>query len=73
MPSSTRSWKWWNGCGTDSRENYCLTIGSDIFVHGPSLSVFNGMRRDPHSIEAQKLRVESAETYGNFVTVKREP
>jgi hypothetical protein len=50
-----------------------LTIGSVIFVHGPSLSVFNGMRRDPDSIEAQKLRVESAEKYGNFVTVKREP
>jgi len=50
-----------------------LTIGSDVFVHGPRLSVVNGMRRDPHSIEAQKLWVESAETYGNFVTVKREP
>lgn len=44
-----------------------------IFVRWPSLAVFTDMRLDPVYIEAQKHRVESAETYGNFVTIKREP
>ena len=43
-----------------------------LFVRWPSLAVFTNMRLDPGYIEAQKHRVESAETYGNFVTVKRE-
>lgn len=42
-----------------------------IFVRWPSLAVFTDMRLDPGYIEAQKHRVESAETYGNFITVKR--
>jgi uncharacterized protein (DUF1330 family) len=43
-----------------------------IFVRWPSLAVFTDMRLGPEYIEAQKHRVESAETYGNFVTVMRE-
>ena len=42
-----------------------------LFVRWPSLAVFTDMRLDPEYIEAQKHRVESAETYGNFLTVKR--
>ncbi len=42
-----------------------------IFVRWPSLAVFTDLRLDPGYIEAQRHRVESAETYGNFVTVKR--
>lgn len=42
-----------------------------IFVRWPSLAVFTDMRLDPGYIEAQQHRVESAETYGNFITVKR--
>jgi hypothetical protein len=30
------------------------------------------MRLDPSYVEAQKHRVESAETYGNFITIKCE-
>jgi uncharacterized protein (DUF1330 family) len=43
-----------------------------LFVRWPSLAVFTNMRLDPAYIEAQKHRVESAETYGNFVTIKRD-
>jgi uncharacterized protein (DUF1330 family) len=43
-----------------------------LFVRWPSLAVFTNMRLDPDYIEAQRHRVESAETYGNFVTIKRE-
>lgn len=43
-----------------------------VFVRWPSLAVFTDMRLEPSYLEAQKNRVESAETYGNFVTVKRE-
>jgi uncharacterized protein (DUF1330 family) len=43
-----------------------------IFVRWPSLAVFTDLRLDPGYIEAQKHRVESAETYGNFVTIKRD-
>ena len=43
-----------------------------LFVRWPSLAVFTNMRLDPGYLEAQKHRVESAETYGNFVTIKRE-
>ena len=43
-----------------------------LFVRWPSLAVFTDMRLTPAYIEAQELRVESAETYGNFVTIKRE-
>lgn len=43
-----------------------------VFVRWPSLAVFTDMRLAPEYIEAQKHRVESAETYGNFVTVKRD-
>jgi uncharacterized protein (DUF1330 family) len=43
-----------------------------IFVRWPSLAVFTDMRLDPSYVEAQKHRVESAETYGNFITIKRE-
>lgn len=43
-----------------------------VFVRWPSLAVFTDMRLEPSYIEAQRHRVESAETYGNFVTVKRE-
>jgi hypothetical protein len=43
-----------------------------IFVRWPSLAVFTDLRLDPSYLEAQKHRVESAETYGNFVTIKRE-
>jgi hypothetical protein len=43
-----------------------------IFVHWPSLAVFTDMRLDPTDIEAQQHRVESAETYGNFVTIARD-
>ena len=42
-----------------------------IFVRWPSLAVFTDMRLDAGYIAAQKHRVESAETYGNFITVKR--
>jgi uncharacterized protein (DUF1330 family) len=43
-----------------------------LFVRWPSLAVFTDMRLDPEYVEAQKHRVESAETYGNFVTIARE-
>jgi uncharacterized protein (DUF1330 family) len=43
-----------------------------LFVRWPSLAVFTDMRLDPEYIAAQKHRVESAETYGNFVTIARE-
>ena len=43
-----------------------------LFVRWPSLAVFTDMRLDPAYVEAQKHRVESAETYGNFVTIRRE-
>jgi uncharacterized protein (DUF1330 family) len=43
-----------------------------LFVRWPSPAVFTDMRLDPEYIEAQKHRVESAETYGNFVTIARE-
>lgn len=43
-----------------------------LFVRWPSLAVFTNMRLDPGYIAAQKHRVESAETYGNFVTIKRD-
>ncbi len=42
-----------------------------IFVRWPSLAVFTEMRLEPEYIEAQRHRVESAERYGNFVTVRR--
>jgi uncharacterized protein (DUF1330 family) len=42
-----------------------------IFVRWPSLAVFTDLRLDPEYIAAQKHRVESAQTYGNFVTIKR--
>jgi uncharacterized protein (DUF1330 family) len=43
-----------------------------IFVRWPSLAVFTDLRLDPDYVVAQRHRVESAETYGNFVTIKRE-
>ena len=43
-----------------------------VFVRWPSLAVFTDARLDPTYIEAQKLRVESAEVYGNFVTIARD-
>jgi uncharacterized protein (DUF1330 family) len=43
-----------------------------LFVRWPSLAVFTDMRLDPGYIAAQTHRVESSETYGNFVTLKRE-
>ena len=42
-----------------------------VFVRWPSLAVFTDVRLDPAYIEAQKHRVESAEVYGNFVTIAR--
>jgi uncharacterized protein (DUF1330 family) len=44
-----------------------------VFVRWPSLAVFTDMRLDPEYIAAQQRRVESAETYGNFITIVREP
>jgi uncharacterized protein (DUF1330 family) len=42
-----------------------------IFVRWPSLAVFTDMRLEPEYIAAQRSRVESAETYGNFVITAR--
>ena len=43
-----------------------------VFVRWPSLAVFTDMRLDPGYLEAQRHRVESAETYGNFITIARD-
>ncbi len=43
-----------------------------LFVRWPSLAVFTDMRLEPEYIAAQQHRVESAETYGNFITIKRD-
>jgi uncharacterized protein (DUF1330 family) len=43
-----------------------------LFVRWPSLAVFIDMRLEPSYVEAQKHRVESAETYGNFITIRRD-
>lgn len=42
-----------------------------IFVRWPSLAVFTDMRLEPEYVAAQRNRVTSAETYGNFVTIAR--
>lgn len=39
-----------------------------VFVRWPSMRVFQDLRLNPDYLEAQKHRVASAETYGNFVT-----
>jgi uncharacterized protein (DUF1330 family) len=49
-----------------------ITWSRVIFVCWPSLTVFTDMRLDPDYIEAQKHRVESAESHSNLVTLKRE-
>jgi uncharacterized protein (DUF1330 family) len=48
-----------------------ITWSRLVFVRWPSLAVFTDVRLDPTYIEAQKHRVESAEVYGNFITIAR--
>jgi uncharacterized protein (DUF1330 family) len=42
-----------------------------VFVRWPSAAVFTDLRLTPAYIEAQRHRVQAAQTYGNFVTTKR--
>ncbi len=42
-----------------------------VFVRWPSAAVFTDLRLTPDYIAAQRHRVQSAQTYGNFVTTKR--
>ncbi len=42
-----------------------------VFVRWPSAAVFTDLRLTPDYIVAQRHRVQSAQTYGNFVTTKR--
>lgn len=42
-----------------------------IFVSWPSLAVFTDLRLDPGYIDAQKDRVQSADVYGNLITIAR--
>ena len=42
-----------------------------VFVCWPSLAVFFDLRLEPEYLEAQTSRVNSAEVYGNLITVAR--
>ncbi len=42
-----------------------------VLVRWPSAAVFTDLRLTPTYIKAQRHRVQSAQTYGNFVTTKR--